>query len=183
AADGQWRFPIAPQLPEKYAEALIAFEDRRFYYHPGIDPFSLGTAMVTNIKQGKTVRGGSTIPMQVMRIAGNQPRRSSWNKGKEAIQAVRLHLSYSKKEILALYASHAPFGGNVVGIEAAYWRYFGKSPDLITWSEAALLAVLPNSPSLINTGKNRDLLEQKRNKLLQSMLEIRTIDSFEYELA
>lgn len=183
AADGQWRFPIASEVPEKYAEALIAFEDRRFYYHPGIDPFSLGTAMVTNIKQGKTVRGGSTIPMQVMRMAGNQPRRSIWNKGKEAIQAVRLHLSYSKKEILALYASHAPFGGNVVGIEAACWRYFGKSPDLITWSEAALLAVLPNSPSLINTGKNRDLLEQKRNKLLQSMLEIRTIDSFEYELA
>jgi len=85
------------------------------------------------------------------------------------LKALRLELRLSKKEILKLYASHAPFGGNVVGLEAASWRYFGRPPELLSWGEAALLAVLPNSPSLMHPGKNREKLKEKRNRLLERL--------------
>lgn len=85
--------------------------------------------------------------------------------------AARLTLSYSKDEVLLLYATHAPFGGNIVGLEAASWRYFGRSPDLLSWAESATLAVLPNSPALIYPGKNQQKLLAKRNSLLLKLKE------------
>ena len=101
----------------------------------------------------------------------------------ESVLATRLELRYSKEEVLALYASHAPFGGNVVGLEAACWRYFGRDPKDLSWAEAAMLAVLPNSPALIHPGKNREKLLAKRNKLLNKLKEANVIDPFTYELA
>lgn len=177
ASDGQWRFPHNDSVPQKFADALIAFEDKRFYYHPGVDPLSLARALVDNFRAGKVVSGASTISMQVVRLSRRASSRTIVEKIIEIILATRLELRYSKKEILGLYASHAPFGGNVVGLEAACWRYFGRSPDYLSWSEAALLAVLPNAPSLIHPGKNRLILKKKRDDLLNKLFESGTIDA------
>ncbi len=183
AGDGQWRFPKQDTLPDKFVRAIIEFEDRRFYSHPGVDILSLGRAMLQNIRQGHIVSGGSTLTMQVMRMARKNRPRNLWHKLVETIMATRLELTYSKEEILALYAANAPFGGNVVGLEAATWRYFAKSPALLSWGEAAMLAVLPNSPALIHPGRNRDALANKRNRLLDRLLKNGTLDSLSWELA
>ncbi|MDR1984593.1 MAG: penicillin-binding protein 1C [Prevotellaceae bacterium] len=169
AADGQWRFPKIDSLPQKYEIALIEFEDKRFYYHTGFDFISISRAFLQNIKHGKIREGGSTITMQVVRLSRKNKSRTVKEKLIEAVLAMRLELRYTKKEILALYASHAPFGGNVVGIEAAAWRYFGRSARELSWAEAATLAVLPNSPSLIHVSKNREQLLKKRNNLLEKL--------------
>lgn len=182
AADGQWRFPQSDSIPEKYADCVVAFEDKRFWWHPGVDPISLGRSIWLNLRQGRVVSGGSTLTMQVIRMAGDNPPRNIWEKIKEAFMATRLELTYSKRAILLLYASHAPFGGNVVGLEAASWRYYGKRPALLSWAEAATLAVLPNSPALIHPGRNRDALLAKRNRLLEKLRDQGTITNFECEL-
>jgi penicillin-binding protein 1C len=177
AYDGQWRFPPAGKVNEKFAAALIEAEDRRFRLHPGIDPLAVGRAVVQNIRSGRTVSGASTITMQVIRLArsaaarpsGSAPRRSLAEKATEAVLALRLELGYSKDEILSVYAANAPFGANVVGLEAASWRWFGRPPDELSWAEAALLAVLPNSPGLIHPGRNRDQLKVKRDSLLEKL--------------
>lgn len=177
AEDGQWRFPLSASVNEKYRQALIAYEDKRFYSHPGVDVLSLGRAIHQNLKAGRVVSGGSTITMQVVRLARKGRKRTIVEKIREAILASRMELGYSKEEILNLYASHAPFGGNVVGMEAACWRYFGRSDKQLSWGEAALLAVLPNSPALIHPGRNRDALTKKRNDLLEKLFRMGTIDS------
>ena len=171
ADDGQWRFPPADTLPEKYIKALILFEDRRFYRHPGIDPLAMARAFRQNISEKKIISGGSTISMQAIRLMQDNPKRNLTQKIKEMILATRLELRYSKDEILNLYAANAPFGGNVVGIGAASWRYFGREPDELSWAEAATLAVLPNAPSLIHPGRNRERLLEKRNRLLDRIYE------------
>lgn len=183
SSDGQWRFPYDQQVPDKFREAIVAYEDKRFFSHPGIDVFALARAISQNLKAGKIVSGGSTLTMQVMRMSGRGQRRNAWNKFIEIIRATRLELSTTKPQILTLYAAHAPFGGNVVGIEAACWRYFGRQPDALSWGEAALLAVLPNNPSLINLSKNREVLRLKRDGLLRRLFEAGTIDELSYELA
>ncbi|MEY4903452.1 MAG: hypothetical protein RLZZ292_1267 [Bacteroidota bacterium] len=183
AADGQWRFPYRSDTPDKYAKCLIAFEDKRFYYHWGVDPISIVRAFGQNIRKMGVASGGSTITMQVVRMARKGQARTLWQKLVEVIWATRLEFRSSKKEILALYSSNAPFGGNVVGIDAASWRYFGKNPSLLSWAEAATLAVLPNSPALIHPGRNRNNLLEKRNRLLIRLLEEKTIDKTTCELA
>jgi penicillin-binding protein 1C len=183
AEDGQWRFPDAAKIPAKFSEALITYEDKRFKNHPGVDLLSLGRAISQNIKAGKVVRGGSTLTMQVIRLSRKGKDRNIFQKIVEIVMATRLEIRYSKEEILALYSSHAPFGGNVVGLEAACWRYFGRDPSELSWGEAAMLAVLPNAPSLIHPGKNRDLLRTKRNLLLEKLERNGIIDSFACSLA
>jgi penicillin-binding protein 1C len=145
AKDGQWRFNRTDSLPQKYIDCLIQYEDHRFYIHPGIDPISMIGAISHNLKN-KGTRGGSTIPMQIMRMSFKNNERNIFSKFKESVLAVYLTLRYSKSTQLKIYASNAPYGSNVVGFEAACWRYFGKPTSLITWSEAAMLAVLPNAP-------------------------------------
>ena len=183
AADGQWRFPVVDSLPPKFVEALTTFEDQRFFYHPGVDPISLVRAIFQNVRNLEIVSGGSTLSMQVIRLSRGNPPRTIGQKLIEVILATRLEIGYSKTDILALYAAHAPFGGNVVGLETASWRYFGKRPELLTWSEAALLAVLPNQPGLIHPGRNRNALLQKRNRLLNRLHDHGTIDDITWELA
>ena len=170
AADGQWRFPHTDTLCSKFVVCVTEFEDKNFFLHLGVDPFALSRAIIQNIKSKKVVSGGSTLTMQTIRLARKNKPRSLFTKLIEAIMATRLELTYSKREILSLYASNAPFGGNVVGIEAASWRYFGKTPARLTWAEAATLAVLPNAPSLINPSKNRQALLNKRNRLLERLI-------------
>lgn len=183
AADGQWRFPLTSDVPEKFIQCITTYEDKRFFYHPGIDPLALGRSLIADIKAGKIVQGGSTLSMQVMRMSRDANSRSMFQKIIESVQAVRLECTHSKKEILALYAANAPFGGNVVGLEAAAWRYFGRSAKNLSWSEMASLAILPNAPSLIHPGKNRDVLLQKRNDLLLRLHKNAVIDKSTYALA
>lgn len=175
AEDGQWRFPPCDSVPSRYERCLVSFEDRRFYWHPGVDPGALARALISNVKAGHVQSGGSTITMQVIRLSRQKPR-TLWQKGIEAVLATRLELRCSKKEILAMYASNAPFGGNVVGIEAAAWRYFGRPASELSWAESATLAILPNAPSTIHPGKGRQALLEKRNRLLKRLLDSHYID-------
>ncbi|AYL95865.1 penicillin-binding protein 1C [Mucilaginibacter celer] len=182
ASDGQWRFPYNPDVPEKFKQCIIAFEDKRFEHHPGFDPIAFSRAIKQNLSSKKVTSGGSTITMQVIRLA-TKHNRNIWNKLKEIFMAMRLELSYSKKQILALYASNAPFGTNVIGLDAASWRYFGRSPDKLSWGEMAAMAVLPNSPSLVHPGRNRTILLKKRNSLLDKLQKAGVIDSITAVLA
>ena len=168
ASDGQWRFPPSDTIPARFKTALLQFEDRHFYYHPGVDPFALVRALAGNLKAGHVTSGGSTITMQVIRLSRGR-ERTIMQKCIESLQAVLLECRYSKKRILGMYCAHAPFGGNVVGLEAAAWRYFGRPAAELSWGEAATLAVLPNSPASIHPGKNRDKLLAKRNRLLRRL--------------
>ncbi|HOR10557.1 MAG TPA: transglycosylase domain-containing protein [Bacteroidales bacterium] len=183
AADGQWRFPPPDSLPEKYITCLINYEDRWFRWHPGVNPVAVVKALSSNIRAGKTVRGGSTITMQVARMARGNPERTYGGKVIEMFSAVKLELFRSKKSILKLYASNAPFGGNTVGIEAAAWRYTGRGTADLTWAEAAMLAVLPNAPALIYPGRHSERLKEKRDRLLLTLVERGKIDSLTCELA
>ncbi len=183
ARDGQWRFPESDSLSERFVTSLVEYEDHRFYNHVGVDIWALGRAVRDNVSQWKVVSGGSTLTMQLARIArGNRPR-TIYNKVVEMSWALYLELRYSKERILSLYAAHAPFGGNTVGVEAAAWRYFGRSVHNLSWSEAALLAVLPNSPALIHLSRGREQLLEKRNALLEKLYQKGHIDSLEYELS
>ncbi len=183
ASDGQWRFPEQHQIPEKFKTAIILFEDKRFHRHWGVDIVALGRALRQNFFAEKIVSGGSTLTMQTIRLSRKGKPRTLYQKAIEIILATRLEFSYSKDEILALYASHAPFGGNVVGLEAACWRNFGRKPDELSWAEACMLAVLPNNPSLIHLNKNRDELKVKRDRLLNRLAAIGLIDSVSLHLA
>lgn len=169
ATDGQWRFPPSDSIPKYFRQCLIEFEDRRFNWHFGIDPLALARAVRQNMAGDRVISGASTISMQVIRMS-RQRERTFIQKLIEMFLAVGLELRYSKTEILRLYADNAPFGGNVVGLEAATWRYFGRSPETLSWAESATLAVLPNAPSLIHPGKNRDALLAKRNALLDRLV-------------
>lgn len=197
ASDGQWRFPPAGdspvskasapaaeiQCPPRFALAAITFEDSRFRWHPGVDPLAILRAAAKNAKAGKVVSGASTLTMQVVRLSRRGRPRSFLEKLVETGLALRLEMSLGKDEILSLYASHAPFGGNVVGLAAAAWRYYGRGPESLSWGESALLAVLPNSPSLMHPGRNRDRLRRKRDRLLDRLWKQGHIDSVACALA
>lgn len=183
AEDGQWRFRPREKVPYKLAMCMIQFEDREFLSHSGVNVKSLGRAFYQNISNGEVVSGASTITMQVIRLMEKNPPRTYSQKVYEIFLALRLEMSYSKREILALYASHAPFGGNIVGVDAASWRYFNRAPEKLSWAESATLAVLPNAPGLIHPGRNRDALIKKRNRLLKRLYFCGVLDKTAYELA
>lgn len=183
AEDGQWRFPEVDSVPYALEQCILHFEDEYFYYHPGVNPVSTLRAIGQNISSGKVVSGGSTLTMQVIRLSRQNQKRTYWEKLKEYYLALRMEFSYSKEEVLKLYVSHAPYGGNVVGAEAAAWRYFQRPLHQLSWAEYATLAVLPNAPSLIRPGKNAGALQQKRDVLLRKLLEKGVIDQSVYELS
>jgi penicillin-binding protein 1C len=187
AADGQWRFPESAAVPDRFARALIAYEDRRFRRHPGIDPLAIARAVRSNWRAGRVVSGASTLSMQLARLVVQQgsTRRSRGLAGKarQALLAVWLEFGHSKDELLALYAGHAPFGGNVVGLEAAAWRYFGRAPEQLSWAESATLAVLPNAPGLITPGRSRGRLQARRDALLRVLGAQGDLSPLDLELA
>ncbi len=183
ADDSQWRFPISHSIPDKFKTAIIEFEDRRFYDHAGVDAKAIIRAAKQNYESGRIVSGASTLTMQVIRLAQENPERTVLHKLKEILLATRLEFSASKDEILALYAAHAPFGGNVVGLETAAWRYFGREASQLSWAESATLAVLPNSPALIHPARNRAELKAKRDRLLKRLFENGSLDSLTYHLS
>lgn len=183
AADGQWRFPPPDSLPDKYVTCLINYEDRYFLWHPGVNPVAVVRALIGNIRAGEIVSGGSTITMQVARMARGNPDRTYGGKIIEMLSAVKLEIFRTKRAILKMYAANAPFGGNTVGIEAAAWRYTGRGTADMSWAEAATLAVLPNAPALIYPGRNSEQLKIKRDRLLMTLAERGKIDSLTCELA
>jgi len=183
ALDGQWRFPEIKEVPEKFKTCIVLYEDEYFYAHWGINPISTIKALISNFSSNKIKRGGSTLTQQTIRLARDGKKRTYFEKLIEAIQATRLEFKYSKKSILALYTSHAPFGGNVVGLDVASWRYFGIAPEQLSWAESATLAVLPNAPKLIYPGKNQEILLIKRNTLLKKLYDKNIIDAETYKLS
>ncbi|MEO8589765.1 MAG: penicillin-binding protein 1C, partial [Flavobacteriales bacterium] len=183
ADDGQWRMPAGDTIPPRFERCLIEFEDRRFRSHWGVRLPSMVRAWQQNRRAGRTVSGGSTITMQVARMARGDRTRSYGQKLIEVLLALRIELRYSKDEILGLYAANAPFGGNVVGLEAAAWRWYGRAPKDLGWGECATLAVLPNAPARMHPGRNRDALRAKRDRLLDRLLVVHALDSMEWSLA
>lgn len=183
AKDGQWRFPAQDSVPYKFRQCIVYFEDQYFYKHPGFNPAAMAKAVKQNYNAGRVVRGGSTLTQQVIRLSREGKKRSYFEKLAEVVLATRLEFRHSKDEIIGLYAAHAPFGGNVVGLEMASWRYFGVQPHQLSWAETATLAVLPNAPSLIYPGKNQEKLLEKRNRLLKKLFDEKVIDSDTYTLA
>ncbi len=182
ADDHQWRFPVSDSIPEKYSTCVIQFEDRYFRSHWGFNPVSILRAVKQNVMNERVVSGASTLTMQTIRLSRKE-KRTFFEKFIEIILATRLEFACSKDEILRIYASHAPMGGNVVGVDAASWRYFGHDAENLSWAEAATLAVLPNSPAMMHFGKNRDKLLSKRNRLLKRLWENGTLNEVDYELA
>lgn len=183
ADDGQWRFPKSDSIPDKLKTCILQFEDEYFYKHLGFNPVSIFKALKQNINSGSVKRGGSTITQQVIRLSRKGQSRTYFEKLKELILATRLEFRLSKDDILNLYASHAPFGGNVVGLDAASWRYFKRNPWDLSWAESATLAVLPNAPSLIYPGKNQKRLLKKRDALLKKLFDKGIIDALTYNLS
>ena len=183
ATDGQWRFPAKDSISDKFKQCIVYFEDEHFRYHPGFNPVAMVKAVQQNNKAGKVVRGGSTLTQQVIRLSRKNKKRTYFEKVIEIILATRLEFRHSKETILELYAAHAPFGGNVVGLEMASWRYFGVQAHQLSWAESATLAVLPNAPSLIFPGRNQEKLRIKRNALLLKLHNDGVIDQLTYDLA
>jgi len=169
SSEQQWCLPIAQELPEKFAESVLLFEDEYFYYHLGINPVSITKALITNIKEKRKKRGASTIPMQVMRMKNKNAKRNVWNKTTEALSAIKYSIFNKKSTILKEWAQIAPFGGNTIGAQSAAIRYFGRDLHELSWSEYALLAVMPNSPTTSNLRNNREKLKAKRDFLLKKL--------------
>ena len=182
--DEQWCFPhrANADVPLALEQAVLCFEDRHFYRHPGVDLLALLRAVHQNIRAGEVVSGASTLTMQVARMTSPK-RRTYINKALEILQALKIELRYGKKQILNLYLDHAPYGGNIVGYRAAGQRYFGKSPERLTWGEAAMLAVLPNAPGLISPLANPEKLRLRRDRLLSRLLNQGAIDAETFGLA
>jgi len=178
----QWCFPPNDSIPAKLQTAVIHYEDRHFYHHFGINPFSILRALKQNITSNEIISGASTITMQVARLMSPK-ERTYLNKLLEIFQAVKIELKYSKAEILSLYLNHAPYGGNIIGYQAASLKYFRKLPKQLTWSEAALLAVLPNAPGLISPLINSKRLKEKRDKLLNNLFVAGFISRETYQLS
>ncbi len=170
---GVWRFPARPdQVSPLYLEALLAYEDRWFYYHPGINPLALVRAAIQNLKQGRIVSGGSTLTMQVARILNTKtriPGRRFRRKFLQMLRAFQLEFHLTKDEILGLYLTHAPFGANIEGVRAAVYTWLGKDAMELTHAEAALLAVLPQAPSRLRPDRHPDRAAGARNKVLNRL--------------
>lgn len=169
--DDRWRLPIEQnEITEKLEKAILFKEDRWFYYHFGVNPFAIARAAFRNITTGRRTSGASTITMQVARLL-DPKKRSFGNKIIEMIQAVRLELNYSKKEILAIYLSITPYGSNIEGLKSAATLFFKKSPQLLSLAEIATLTIIPNRPSSLRLGENNDYILKERNKWLVNLLD------------
>ena len=168
-ADGIWRYPVTlEEVSPRYLEALINYEDRWFWQHPGVNPLSILRAAWQDLSSGRVISGGSTLTMQVARLLDPHPRTFG-GKFRQLWRALQLEWHLSKRDILTLYLNRAPFGGTLQGIGAASWAYLGKPPSQLSYSEAALLAVLPQAPSRLRPDRWPDRAEAARNKVLERM--------------
>ncbi len=177
---GIWRYPVAVQdVSPLYLQAVLNYEDRFFYSHPGINPLAFGRAFVQYLVNGRVVSGGSTLSMQTARLVCSDlvrfdSRRKGTRWAKKCLQifrALQLEARFSKQDILELYLAHAPFGSNVEGVQAAAMTWLGKSCSQLSHAQAALLAVLPQAPSRFRPDRHPERAEQARNKVLDRMEE------------
>ena len=169
AGDDRWRMRTSVgDIPQHYLDALLAFEDRRFRYHPGVDPFALARAIVQAITHGRVISGASTITMQTARLLARRPRTLK-SKLTEMLCALQLEWRYSKEEILGFYLTLAPFGGNIEGVRAASWAWFGKPARRLTPAESALLVALPQAPERLRPDRFAKTAQIARNKVLRRM--------------
>ena len=170
-ANGVWRYPVqTDEVSPYYLEALLTYEDRWFYQHPGVNPLALGRAAWQNLSGGRVLSGGSTLSMQVARLL-DPHERTLPGKLRQLWRTAQLEWHLSKAEILNLYLNRAPFGGTLQGVAAASWAYLGKSPQQLTRSEAALLAVLPQAPSRLRPDRHPERAQVARDKVLRRLAE------------
>ncbi len=176
-ADGVWRWPVELEdVSPRYLQALISYEDRWFYRHPGINPFSLLRAFITNLRARKIISGGSTLSMQTARLIDPHPRTLA-GKVRQMLRALQLEWHFSKDQILTFYLNHAPFGGAIEGVQAAAFRYLGKSARHLTHAEAALLAVLPQAPSRLRPDRHPGRAMRARDKVLARLADFGVWDT------
>ena len=161
--------PRPKSVSPLYLQALLNYEDRWFWKHPGINPWALLRAGGQWLRGGRIVSGGSTLTMQVARIL-DPHTRTPWGKAKQLLRALQLEAHLSKREILQLYLERAPFGGTIEGVEAASWAYLGKPASRLSQAEAALLAVLPQSPSRLRPDRHPEAARIARDKVLRRMV-------------
>ncbi|WP_313086641.1 transglycosylase domain-containing protein, partial [Atlantibacter hermannii] len=167
--EGIWRYPVTIEdVSPRYLDALIHYEDRWFWKHPGINPFAIIRAAWQGVTAGRVVSGGSTLTMQVARLIEPHPRTFT-GKARQVWRAMQLEWHLSKRDILTLYLNRAPFGGTLQGVGAASWAYFGKSPASLTPAEAALLAVLPQAPSRLRPDRWPERAQASRDKVLRRL--------------
>ncbi|MFA0082816.1 penicillin-binding protein 1C [Vibrio breoganii] len=181
-SNGTFRIPVqVDDVSPTYLDSLLAYEDSRFYSHNGVDIKALLRAAYQRLRYGEIVSGGSTITMQVARVL-YPIERSYGGKLVQIFRALQLEQQYSKQEILSLYLTHVPMGGNIEGVEAASQRYFGKSSHTLNISEAALLTVIPQRPSLYRPDRYPEQAKQARNKVLRRLIDEGVVSKQEYEL-
>ncbi len=167
-SDDRWRLDASPEkVSASYLSLLLAFEDKRFWTHPGVDPRAMARAVLQSAARGRIVSGGSTITMQVARLLRGSPTHSLSAKFQQIADAFRLEAQLSKHEILKLYLKLAPYGGNLEGVRAASLAYFGKEPQRLTLAEAALLVAIPQSPETRKPGRGETALFRARNRVIQ----------------
>jgi penicillin-binding protein 1C len=171
-ADGRWRLPVDAKtnVDPGYLKLLLAYEDRRFWSHAGVDPFALGRAAFQLVTRGHIVSGGSTITMQLARLMEPRRQRSVYAKLRQIVRALEIERQLTKDQILDLYLALAPYGGNLEGIRAASIAYFGKEPKSLSLAEAALLVALPQSPESRRLDRHPDVAEAARDRVLDRMV-------------
>ncbi|PFG21970.1 penicillin-binding protein 1C [Pseudomonas lurida] len=170
-ANGVWRYPVqTSEVSPYYLDALLTYEDRWFYQHPGVNPLALARATWQNLSGARVVSGGSTLSMQVARLL-DPHSRTFRGKLRQLWRTAQLEWHLSKEEILNLYLNRAPFGGTLQGVAAASWAYLGKSPSQLTHAEAALLAVLPQAPSRLRPDRHPQRAQEARDKVLRRLAE------------
>ena len=170
-ANGVWRYPVQTgEVSPYYLDALLTYEDRWFYQHPGVNPLALVRATWQNLTGARVVSGGSTLSMQVARLL-DPHSRTFHGKLRQLWRTAQLEWHLSKEEILNLYLNRAPFGGTLQGVAAASWAYLGKSPAQLTHAEAALLAVLPQAPSRLRPDRHPQRAQEARDKVLRRLAE------------
>jgi penicillin-binding protein 1C len=172
-ADGRWRLPADARtgVDPGYVKLLLAYEDRRFYSHRGVDPLALGRAAFQLITRGHIVSGGSTITMQLARLMEPRRERSVYAKLRQMVRAIEIERQLSKDQILDLYLALAPFGGNLEGVRAASIAYFGKEPKRLSLAESALLVALPQSPETRRLDRHPDVARAARDRVVERMVE------------
>jgi len=175
-ADGRWRMPVSlDEVDPRYIEMLVAYEDRRFYRHAGVDPLALLRAGLQMARNGRVVSGGSTLTMQVARLLEPREARSLGAKARQALRAIELERRFSKREILELYLALAPFGGNVEGVRAAALGWFGREPKRLSMAEAALLVALPQAPETRRPDRFPEAATAARERVLNRIREARIL--------
>jgi penicillin-binding protein 1C len=172
-ADGRWRLPVVAKsdVDPAYLKLLLVYEDGRFHSHPGVDPIALGRAAVQLLTQGHIVSGGSTITMQLARLLEPRRHRSIYSKLRQIVRALQLEQHFEKEQILDLYLTLAPYGGNLEGIRAASIAYFGKEPKRLSLAESALLVALPQAPEARRLDRHPEAARTARDRVLDRMVE------------